>query len=300
MCSQSVWLVVSPAGFFGNKGEKGSKGFFGDTGEEGLRGQPGEMGIIGETGPKGVPGDFGDEGRIGEKGEKGFVGVRGDRGPIGDIGLQGEQGLEGQKGERGFMGDQGEKGIDGIEGPSGETGFQGPKGQPGEQGQLGPEGELGSKGFPGSPVDDFFIVRHSQTQQIPPCPPGHTKLWDGWSLLYIRGNGYAAGQDLGDPGSCLRLYSPMPFMRCHSVGGFCQTSVHHDRSYWLATVTNVTRPMGSMPTATVVPHVSRCSVCTAPSEVIAIHSQESTVPNCYQGWTSLWDGYSFVQVSVTA
>ena len=40
----------------------------------------------------------------------------------------------------------------------------------------------------------------------------------------------------------------------------------------------------------------RCVVCEVPSNVIAVHSQSVTVPNCPRGWTSLWIGYSFAMV----
>lgn len=40
----------------------------------------------------------------------------------------------------------------------------------------------------------------------------------------------------------------------------------------------------------------RCSVCETTSNVIAIHSQTTLIPNCPRGWESLWTGYSFVMV----
>lgn len=41
----------------------------------------------------------------------------------------------------------------------------------------------------------------------------------------------------------------------------------------------------------------RCSVCEAPTRVIAIHSQSMDVPACPSGWEAIWDGYSFLMVS---
>jgi hypothetical protein len=38
-------------------------------------------------------------------------------------------------------------------------------------------------------------------------------------------------------------------------------------------------------------------VCEAPANVIAVHSQSLGVPDCPQGWSGLWIGYSFVMVS---
>ena len=37
----------------------------------------------------------------------------------------------------------------------------------------------------------------------------------------------------------------------------------------------------------------RCSVCEASANVLAVHSQSSQVPECPNGWSSLWIGYSF-------
>ena len=53
----------------------------------------------------------------------------------------------------------------------------------GQPGRFRPPGQL--------------IVRHSQTVEVPKCPNGMRKLWDGYSLLYLEGNEKAHGQDLG-------------------------------------------------------------------------------------------------------
>ena len=42
-----------------------------------------------------------------------------------------------------------------------------------------------------------MLVVHSQTTSIPNCPAGASKLWDGYSLLYLEGNEKAHSQDLG-------------------------------------------------------------------------------------------------------
>ena len=48
-----------------------------------------------------------------------------------------------------------------------------------------------------------------------------------------------------------------------------------------------------------IPHyISRCTVCEAPSNVIAVHSQSLDIPDCPTNWTQLWIGYSFAMVSV--
>jgi len=65
----------------------------------------------------------------------------------------------------------------------------GPKGVPGPAGYDGPSGRVLPSGN--------IIVRHSQTNTVPRCPPGGTALWDGYSLLHIEGNEHAHSQDLG-------------------------------------------------------------------------------------------------------
>lgn len=45
--------------------------------------------------------------------------------------------------------------------------------------------------------------------------------------------------------------------------------------------------------------MDRCSVCEAPTRVIAVHSQSMSIPNCPDGWDRLWSGYSFIMVTNT-
>jgi len=69
---------------------------------------------------------------------------------------------------------------------------------------VGPGGAGGAKGLKGSPgpvlPSGYMLVKHSQTTSIPTCPPGATKMWDGYSLLYMEGNEKAHSQDLGTTG----------------------------------------------------------------------------------------------------
>ncbi|PBC31923.1 Tyrosine aminotransferase [Apis cerana cerana] len=41
-------------------------------------------------------------------------------------------------------------------------------------------------------------------------------------------------------------------------------------------------------------YISRCVVCEVPANVLAVHSQSLNIPDCPQGWTGLWIGYSFL------
>ncbi|KAG8239993.1 hypothetical protein J437_LFUL019569 [Ladona fulva] len=75
------------------------------------------------------------------------------------------------------------------------------KGEAGEPGYPGADGFAGLPGDPAPSVPPksrgFFFTRHSQTSQNPACPPGTSRMWDGYSLLHIMGNAKAHGQDLG-------------------------------------------------------------------------------------------------------
>lgn len=69
------------------------------------------------------------------------------------------------------------------------------------QGQPGPPGPRGVDGAPCAQDENYetgiLLVKHSQSTVVPGCEPGHTKLWDGYSLLYIEGNEKSHNQDLG-------------------------------------------------------------------------------------------------------
>lgn len=43
-------------------------------------------------------------------------------------------------------------------------------------------------------------------------------------------------------------------------------------------------------------YISRCVVCDAPANVIAVHSQTLQIPECPIGWSGMWIGYSFAMV----
>lgn len=85
----------------------------------------------------------------------------------------------------------------------------------------------------------------------------------------------------------------MPFIYCN-IDEVCHYARRNDKSYWLST----TAPIPMMPIGqTQIPqYISRCSVCEAPSQAVAVHSQDITIPQCPLGWRSLWIGYSFLMV----
>ncbi|XP_031654178.1 collagen alpha-2(IV) chain-like isoform X3 [Oncorhynchus kisutch] len=74
-------------------------------------------------------------------------------------------------------------------------------------------------------------------------------------------------------GSCMRLFSPMPFSYCKM--GMCDYVSCNDKSYWLSTTAAV--PM--MPVAQdIQQHISRCVVCEAPSPAVAVQQQPLLSP----------------------
>ena len=113
--------------------------------------------------------------------------------------------------------------LTGDEGDNGGMGPMGPPGSPGSNGTMGPTGPQGGPGqdglpgIPGATHAGWLLTRHSQTTHIPLCPENHTALYSGYSFLQSHGNGYGQAQDLGKPGSCLRVFSTMPYMHCSSA-----------------------------------------------------------------------------------
>jgi integrin beta 8 len=161
-----------------------------------------------------------------------------------------------------------EGGIDGIDG---------------DQGPPGPRGKAAKLGI--------VFARHAQTYNAPVCPRGTVKLWEGYSLLHTVGNNYHYAQDLGSSGSCVKRFSTMPSTAC-DINQICQHANRNGKSYWLTT----TEPIPTMAIAShdASNYISRCSVCEAPANVLAVHSQTDEVPDCPAGYRSMWFGYSFL------
>ncbi|XP_055502468.1 collagen alpha-2(IV) chain-like [Leucoraja erinacea] len=227
----------------------------------------------------------------------------------GDPGPSGPPGSPGRPGSMGFSGTLGQPGPKGPKGQAGQLGHHGPVGPPGPPGESGRPGQCGITGDQGPPGEQgppgdlrlctptpggFLIVVHSQSDRIPTCPQNMQSLWEGYSLFYLEGQGKSHSQDLGLAGSCLPMFSTVPFAYC-SIDEVCHYATRNDKSYWLST----TAPLPMMPLADseVEPHISRCSVCEAPSVAVAVHSQDQAIPPCPSGWISLWIGYSFLMLT---
>ena len=232
------------------------------------------------TSPRGLPGD---------NGVPGYPGLLGEQGPDG---IPGKQGFDGLPGPPGY---DGATGMPGLPGPDGHTGDSGGPGLIGRQGAPGFPGPAGLPGPPGgwSPSRGFTYTKHSQNTQIPTCAGGTQPLWTGYSLLYMQGNGKSSGQDLGQPGSCMPKFNPMPMMFCN-LNNVCNVASRNDYSFWLSTEEQMTPMMNPVTGTAIRPYISRCAVCEIPTQVMAVHSQDTVIPQCPVGWSGLWSGYSFV------
>lgn len=270
----------------------------GIRGPQGLKGDPGPPGPDACQGPPGPPGPKGLKGSsrsvlvvVGDPGADGAPGEAGPGGARGEPGSTGRQGVKGRKGRPGFTF---EPGSPGPKGAPGDRGLKGLKGAEGFRGALGRKGLQGPAGRAGAPPhrDGFLFTRHSQSLQIPECPAASSRVYSGFSLLFINGNNRAHGQDLGTLGSCLARFSTMPFLFC-DTDATCRYASRNDYSYWLSTDQSVSSSE-LMSETQLQDHISRCTVCESRTNVIAVHSQTSLVPDCPQDWDSLWSGFSFV------
>lgn len=90
----------------------------------------------------------------------------------------------------------------------------------------------------------------------------------------------------------------MPFMFCN-INNVCDYANRNDYSYWLSTTEPMPMSMAPIPSPEVGRYISRCSVCEAPTRLIAVHSQTMSIPECPAGWEEAWFGYSFLMVRTT-
>jgi len=135
-------------------------------------------------------------------------------------------------------------------------------------------------------IPPTILVRHNLTvSPTPPaCPDGWKKLWEGYSFV----SSSRIGQSLGDPGSCLETFIPIPSFECLLRDGQCFYSTS---SMWLTT-NNVDQPPISG-IENIISNISRCVVCEKAAPILVRHSLTSNIPACPDGWKKLWEGYSF-------
>lgn len=170
----------------------------------------------------------------------------------------------------------------------GLDGYPGSKGDRGDDAQVPPQPK--SRGF--------VFARHSQKTEIPQCPPGSDKLWEGYSLASVIGSSRAVGQDLGLAGSCMLRFSTMPYMFC-DINNVCSYAENNDDSLWLSTEEPMLPMMNPIPANDIQNYISRCSVCETRTRIIAVHSQSMKLPDCPVDWEELWTGYSYLMVSLS-
>uniref|UniRef100_A0A8D3ACV6 Collagen IV NC1 domain-containing protein n=1 Tax=Scophthalmus maximus TaxID=52904 RepID=A0A8D3ACV6_SCOMX len=263
----------------------GIRGDMGPPGPLGLPGVDGKLGETGRPGPKGLMNQSSQMGGDGVRGSQGPPGPQGDRGRTGPRGLQtsvetyGDPGDAGEPGSHFFS-------CGGVSVMTGVVGLRGPVGTKGVLGPPGPCRDTPEK-------DGFLFTRHSQNLFVPSCPAGSNEVYSGYSLLFINGNNRAHGQDLGTLGSCLPLFTTMPFLFCNT-DSTCRYASRNDYSYWLSTNETLPASVPFISGQLLESYISRCTVCEARANVIAIHSQTSYVPDCPSGWDRLWLGFSFV------
>merc|ERR1712159_418336 len=210
-------------------------------------------------------------------GAPGSTGARGSAGPAGPTGEPGARGNDGSPGRRGRCGPPGAKG------PAGSPGFAGMPGRDGAEGSPGARGKAKDLGI--------VFTKHSQSARAPGCPRGTVNLWSGYSLLHTVGNNYHFAQDLGSAGSCPKRFSTIPQTFC-GIDQICRHANRNGKSYWLTTSEPI--PTMAVEADSVKPYNSKCNVCEAPANVMAVHSQSSKVPECPRGYNALWLGYSFL------
>lgn len=105
------------------------------------------------------------------------------------------------------------------------------------------------------------LTRHSFSGSTPTCPSGWGSLWTGYTFMTaVGGEGSNASQDLASPGSCLKIFRPMPIVECEGPGiGNCDVATGDDFAYW---GTNRSVDEGGVPANTATSKLSRCNVCT--------------------------------------
>jgi integrin beta 8 len=108
-----------------------------------------------------------------------------------------------------------------------------------------------------------LLVMHSQTTEIPNCPDGWNELWNGYS--YMAGflhTGVSSGQSLGDTGSCLEIFYPIPFIECSGTNpDSCNYLTTDDGASWI--IKKDMTDMGSIfELENLEPLISKCAVCS--------------------------------------
>lgn len=166
---------------------------------------------------------------------------------------------------------------------------------------------MGGAGGSSSDSNYFIVARHSFSTTAPSCPAGWDSLWTGFSFMGVASDDDWNGTiDMGSSGSCMEEFKPIPFIECSNGASDCDYVTGHDFALWLRTY----GPPGGMSSTPSIPsgtwstmpdmlaRVSRCSVCGKSTSLLVRHKttggEPATSAVCPSGWSSLWEGYSYI------
>ncbi len=155
----------------------------------------------------------------------------------------------------------------------------------GEKGELGASGNDGDIGPPGRAHTTVFAI-HSFSSTVPTCPSESRPLWVGYSLGPST-SGYPAVSGLATPSNCLRQFAQV--MTLSNLHYHTQPT-----TYWHGA--EDVDPAGGQKGAEL---VGRCSICELERTLLTLHSQTTQLPVCPSGWSSLWEGFSYVTTAVS-
>jgi len=124
----------------------------------------------------------------------------------------------------------------------------------------------------------YFLVRHSQSSDIPDCPQDTSILWSGYSLYSYMFGQQTITQDLGTLDSCIWLKDHAYYSYCSVPSNCGRVSI----ASWLSDRNT---------------SIGRCAICHVPFLPLTLHSQSNIPPSCPFKWSPLWQGYSHIQVT---
>jgi integrin beta 8 len=159
----------------------------------------------------------------------------------------------------------------------------------GAPGPRGEEGLRGKQGKQGNGSSEVFVL-HSYNSTVPRCPMATHTLWEGYSL----GPGSAGStlnKGISNPGTCMRQFSLLQTLA--NLGHASTASVWHAAGDVDGVESGKTV---DEPTARKM--AARCSVCEVERSLLTLHSGSTQLPQCPQGWESLWRGFTRVTSTV--
>ena len=189
-----------------------------------------------------------------------------------------------------FSGSRGDHGIDGAPGKPGERGHQGVTGADGVNGAPGPRGEegpRGKQGVQGNGRSEVFVL-HSYNRTTPRCPVTTHVLWEGFSLA----SSYPDRAISSSSSFCMRRFSLLQTLA--NLGQGSTNSVWHGAWDAEGAVSGKVLDEGAAKKV-----VARCSVCETERSLLTVHSGSTQLPQCPQGWESVWTGFSYITAGVS-